>query len=112
MSACERKLERNRCMAYQMMEQNREILIIDIRSVVEHEEIHIEKSVVVHDLLINRYQMEQYYSPKTEAIFIYCRSGASSERAVCILQQLGYTNVYNIGSVYDWQWNLAGSMVK
>ena len=36
---------------------------------------------------------------KTTPIFVHCLSGARSRQAAAVLQQLGYTNVKNIGGI-------------
>ena len=32
-------------------------------------------------------------------LFVYCPSGARSRQATLLLQQMGYTKVYNIGGI-------------
>lgn len=36
-------------------------------------------------------------------VALYCVSGARSSRAAEVLRGLGYTRVYNLGSLRDWQ---------
>jgi len=36
-------------------------------------------------------------------VALYCLSGARSSRAVDMLRHLGYTQVYNLGGLRDWQ---------
>lgn len=36
---------------------------------------------------------------KATPIFIHCLSGARSRQAAAVLQQMGYTNVKNIGGI-------------
>ena len=111
MERCENIWEDNRCRAYELMQDGEDILIIDIRTPREYEEVHIQHSVLIPCLCINICQIQCYLSKSIKGVFIYCRSGHGSEQAVMQLKQAGYQNIYNIGSLYDWKWKLVGSMV-
>ena len=54
--------------------------------------IHIPLSEIKEDI-------ENYEISKDEEILLYCRSGNRSGRAKVILDELGYTNVTNIGGI-------------
>jgi len=41
--------------------------------------------------------------PTDEPIVIYCRSGNRSAQAASILKSAGYTQVYDLGGIIDWQ---------
>ena len=42
-------------------------------------------------------------SDKKKPLFVYCRSGARSAKAVEILKRMGYTNVNDIGGILDYR---------
>ncbi|WCL81049.1 rhodanese-like domain-containing protein [Saprospira sp. CCB-QB6] len=49
---------------------------------------------------------------KTQAVYVYCRSGARSSRAMARMQSLGFTEVYNLnGGIMAWQ-NAGYEVVK
>jgi len=49
---------------------------------------------------------------KTQAVYVYCRSGARSGRAMARMQSLGFTEVYNLnGGIMAWQ-NAGYEVVK
>ena len=43
---------------------------------------------------------------KSAPVFVYCQSGARSRKAVSRLKKLGYTEVYNIGGIEQYQGQL------
>ncbi|HCL03831.1 MAG TPA: rhodanese-like domain-containing protein, partial [Lachnoclostridium phytofermentans] len=43
---------------------------------------------------------------KNSILYIYCQSGARSARACQILSAKGYTNVYNLGGIMGWPYEI------
>ncbi|MCK6576671.1 MAG: rhodanese-like domain-containing protein [Anaerolineae bacterium] len=41
--------------------------------------------------------------PKDVPVVVYCRSGNRSAQAAQILSQAGYTQIYDLGGIIDWQ---------
>ena len=48
----------------------------------------------------------EYTVSNNEEILLYCRSGNRSGKAKLILEELGYTNIRNIGGIEDASKNL------
>lgn len=46
-----------------------------------------------------------------QAVALYCASGARSGRAADILRANGFSEVYNLGTLHDWQLS-GGAMVR
>ena len=46
---------------------------------------------------------------KDVKIFVYCRSGNRSAQAAKKLVDLGYTNVFDIGGILDWEYGIVNS---
>lgn len=40
--------------------------------------------------------------PKDKPVIIYCRSGNRSAMAAQMMQQAGYTDIYDLGGIIDW----------
>ena len=72
-------------------------ILLDVRTPQEYREGHIPAShnVPLQDLESVAFVTEDMDAP----LFVYCRSGARSRQATLLLQQMGYTKVYNIGGI-------------
>lgn len=81
--------------------ENVEVLIVDVRTPEEYAEGHIAGSVNIPlDQIEDVAAIE--LPNKDQEIFVVCRSGNRSGQAQVILESNGYTNITNIGSVFDW----------
>ncbi len=76
-------------------------IILDVRTDAEYADFHLEDSM--HIPLDQIEQAEQKIKDKATPIFVHCLSGARSEQAKRILQNLGYKNVVNIGGILDYE---------
>lgn len=81
-------------------------LLLDVRGADEYAEGHIPGSVNIPLQLLptKRGLPEDLDTP----IFVYCRSGGRSRRAVAFLEKLDYRNVKNIGGILDWAGEIEG----
>ena len=68
-------------------------VIIDVREWDEWEVAHIKDATLI-PLSELRKRLDEI--PKDKPVYLYCRSGQRSYNAVLALQNLGYTDVYNI----------------
>lgn len=75
--------------------------LIDVRTPEEYAEGHIRGSINLP--LGNIYDISDVVSDMSSPLFVYCRSGARSGRAVAILSQLGYSDVRNIGGIMSYR---------
>ncbi|MFO7635927.1 MAG: rhodanese-like domain-containing protein [Clostridia bacterium] len=83
------------------METRDDIILLDVRTEYEHDEIRIPGSMLLPDYDIGR--LAPTLLPDKDAeIYVYCRSGARSREAVMTLLGMGYTNVYDLGGIIDW----------
>lgn len=69
--------------------------IIDVRSPQEYREGHVDGAISIPDYQIKK-DMEKKIQNKDELIVVYCSTGHRSQKAQQMLEELGYTNVYNI----------------
>lgn len=72
-------------------------VLLDVRSRGEYAQGHIPGSCNLDVAEIGR--APQMLKDKSEPLFVYCYSGARSAQAVDALQQMGYSNVKNIGGI-------------
>lgn len=69
--------------------------IIDVRSPQEYREAHIDGAISIPDYQIKK-EIEKQIPNKDELIVVYCSTGHRSQRSQQILEDMGYTNVYNV----------------
>lgn len=84
----------------------KEAIIIDVRSIEEYESGHIKGAINIPVDVIELVGIEQIISSKEKNIIVYCRSGNRSRHAAEILISLGYTNIYDLGSINKWSGEL------
>ena len=76
---------------YQMI-KNKDTYIIDVREDYEYKSGHLPNSY-------NNFS-------HTSTIIVYCRSGNRSSTAANLLIKLGYENVYDMGGITNWPYDL------
>ena len=86
--------------ASQKLKTNPAIRLIDVREAEEYKNGHIAGSMNI--ALNELYRRTGLPSDKNTEIFVCCQSGTRSARAKEALLQMGYTRVFNIGSVRNW----------
>ena len=72
-------------------------VLLDVRTPDEYRQGHIPGSKNVPLQSIDK--VTGMINNKDTPIFVHCLSGARSRQAAAVLQQLGYTNVKNIGGI-------------
>lgn len=73
--------------------------LIDVRTNDEFNEGHIEKAInIPYDQIA-----EDIPYGKDKVIIVYCRSGSRSYAAATTLVNLGYSNVYDLGSIDNYK---------
>lgn len=78
-------------------------VIIDVRTKEEYESGHIENAINIPYDNINSKTIN---NSKDTNIIVYCRSGSRSKTAANTLIKLGYKNVYDLGSINNWNESL------
>ena len=79
-----------------------DLIILDVRTLSEYEETHINNSILIpHDELETR--INELVNYKDVEIIVYCRSGTRSQNAVNILVSNNFTQIYNmLGGINAW----------
>ena len=89
--------------AYTMFQNG--AIIIDVRTKEEYELEHISGAINIPTDQIDSGKIKNILSSYDSNIIVYCRSGARSKSAANILIELGYNNVYDLGSINNWDGN-------
>ena len=87
--------------AKNIMDTEKDYVIIDARTEEEFAEGHIENAILIPEYEIKD-RAEKELPDKEQLILVYCRSGRRSKIASEELVKLGYTNVKEFGGIIDW----------
>ena len=91
----------------QIMNDNSDYIILDVRTLEEYNEGHIPNAICIPNETIGKDTVNKLPN-KEQLILIYCRSGNRSKQAAQKLIKLGYTNLIEFGGIIDWK----GEIVK
>ena len=91
----------------QIMNENTDYIILDVRTIAEYNEGHIPNAICIPNETIGNNTISEL-PDKEQLILIYCRSGNRSKQAAEKLKKLGYTNLIEFGGIIDWK----GEIVK
>jgi rhodanese-related sulfurtransferase len=83
---------------------NKEVYLIDVRTVEEYAEGHIPMSLNIPLDKLESIQAIIPYADKT--LIVYCRSGNRSAQAVALLSQYGYNTIYDLGGIQSWPFEI------
>lgn len=81
------------------------IVLLDVRTQEEYNEGHLKGAVLIPVDILEA-EVGKKLPDKDAVIFVYCRSGHRSAVASGILVDLGYKNVYNLGGIRDWPYEI------
>jgi rhodanese-related sulfurtransferase len=85
------------------LDSGEKINLIDCREPHEYAEANLGGKLVPLGK-IQTMQIEDIENLKNEEVIVHCRSGQRSMMACMVLDQLGFTNTYNVvGGILDWQ---------
>ena len=82
---------------------NSKAVLIDVRTFEEFEVNHIEGAINIPVDEITKERLKEITEDKLDNIIVYCRSGNRSKTAAIKIIELGYTNVYDLGSIDNWK---------
>ena len=83
------------------LDDEENVVLIDVRTKEEYETGHIAGSINLPLDIISNIDIS-----KDKKIIVYCRSGRRSNLAAVELIGLGYENVYDMGGIEDWPYDL------
>lgn len=82
---------------------NSEVIIIDVRTEPEYNSNHIENAINIPLDDISEDKLELLINSKEINIIVYCQSGFRSRQAASKIFDFGYNNVYDLGSIDNWE---------
>ena len=82
---------------------NNNAILIDVRTEDEYNERHISGAVLLTLDEINEDSASEVIDDSDSYVIVYCRSGARSRDAYTKLKELGYKNVFDLGSIDNWK---------
>ena len=88
--------------AVEMMRDEKNYIILDVRRPDEYAEGHIPGAINVPNEEIGTAEIAEL-PDKSQLILVYCRSGRRSKEASEKLVKLGYTNIVEFGGILDWK---------
>ena len=86
----------------QIMNENTDYIILDVRTIAEYNEGHIPNAICIPNETIGNNTISEL-PDKEQLILIYCRSGNRSKQAAEKLKKLGYTNLIEFVGIIDWK---------
>lgn len=87
------------------LDEGKDFILLDVRTPEEYEEGHIEGALNI-PLKELAYEVENEIPDVETAIYLYCRSGVRVITAGHILYDLGYENIYNMGGILSWPYEI------
>ena len=85
----------------ELMEADSDYILLDVRRDDEFEEGHIPGAISIPNESIGTEEIAEL-PDKSQAIYVYCRSGNRSKQASQKLVDLGYTDVIEFGGIIDY----------
>ncbi|MCI0481161.1 MAG: rhodanese-like domain-containing protein [Candidatus Dadabacteria bacterium] len=80
-----------------------EFVILDVRTAGEYSGGHIEGSTNI-DVKSESFKEEVGKLDRSKTYLVHCRSGSRSETAVKIMEEIGFTDIYEMnGGILGWQ---------
>ncbi|WP_312103764.1 rhodanese-like domain-containing protein [Lachnoclostridium sp.] len=87
------------------LKEDKNIILLDVRENYEFQSGHIKGAKNIPLSAVDK-KIETIAKNKNSILYIYCQSGARSARACQILSAKGYTNVYNLGGIMGWPYEI------
>ena len=88
------------------MMDTQEVIVLDVREQDEYDSGHIPGAVLLPVGTINEETASAVIPEKDDTILVYCRSGNRSKTASAALAELGYTNIYELGGINTWPYEI------
>lgn len=89
-------------LAYEFVNASKAILI-DVRTIEEYEKDRIDGSINIPYDEITEEKIKDVTNSEIDNIIVYCQSGSRSKKAAIKIIEYGYTNVYDLGSINNWE---------
>ncbi|MBQ7677755.1 MAG: rhodanese-like domain-containing protein [Lachnospiraceae bacterium] len=88
--------------AKELMKEDNDSVIVDVRTKEEYDEGHIPGAVLVPIEEIREKKVDAALPDKDALLLLYCRTGRRAEDAAALLAEMGYTDVRSFGGIVEW----------
>ena len=85
-----------------ILDNDANAVLIDVREETEYITGHAVDAVLLPLRELDAASAAEAILSHDTSVLVYCRSGRRSREAALILAELGYTEVYDIGSLIGW----------
>lgn len=89
----------------QMLEKEKDITLIDVRTPEEFNAGHIKNAILIPDYELDT-KIASVVKDKSKKIITYCRSGMRSRTSARKLVEMGYENVNDMGGIMSWPFEI------
>lgn len=89
-----------------MLMSDPSITLIDVREEPEYITGHAMDALLLPVDEITEETAEDLIPDKQSPVMVYCRTGRRSARAAVLLEELGYTQIYDMGGLVGWPYGL------
>ena len=96
--------------ALELLKGDKKAILIDVRTEEEFRLIRIPGSILIPDYEI-RDKIIDIVPDKNTPVILYCRSGNISAKAAKVLEDMGYTKVYDLGGIIDLPYDTEGDEI-
>jgi len=96
-----KKKESPQATSVEQVMEDKEGIIIDVRTEGEYEEGTIKGALVGYDLTSGEFAEKLDSLDKEKTYYLYCRSGNRSGQAADLMKKKGFENVHNLGGYKD-----------
>lgn len=83
-------------------------VLLDVRTPAEYQKRHIPGSILVPDYELEE-RADELLPDLAAPIVVYCQTGHRSADAADLLDELGYTAIYDLGSINAWPFGTVSS---
>ena len=81
------------------------IALLDVRNPEDFVSGHIKNAISMPVKTIKR-SAKELLPDLSQEIIVYCNNEICGKEAVCLLSNLGYTNIFNMGSIKNWTYDI------
>lgn len=89
-----------------MIEEQGYLVILDVRNQDEYDRGHIPGAVLLPLRSIDELSAAEVIPTKDTSVLVYCQSGGRSKTAAKTLVGLGYTQIYDLGGIVNWPYEI------
>lgn len=91
--------------AKELLDNEPDIVMLDVRDEDEYITGHPTEAHLLPVDCINEESIKEFLKTKDTPVMVYCRTGVRSAEAAEYLGGIGYTRVYDLGSLIGWPYS-------